>query len=173
MLPRLARFFLGLIVATIIWLPVSPLYNQLLARTSQPLLKIDRRFRDARVAAHGDQVVVTSAGGRFPPANIPASQLTYNIVFLVALFASNRRPLRDRNVLPFVLSLLIVAASHPISVVMSIESTYAVQLGVWSEQHYSEISANTWLAAEMFYRLIGMFALVFACWWWGGKRFVG
>lgn len=171
MLPRLIKFFVALIVATLVWLPVSPWYNQLLARTSQPLLRIDPRFRDARLTAHGEQVAVTSAGAKFPPANVPASQLTYNIVLLVALFASNPRPLRDRNVVPFVLSLFIVVASHPFSAVMSIESTYAVQFGAWSQQHYSDITANIWLTAEMFCRLIGMFALVFACWWWAGRRF--
>jgi hypothetical protein len=136
-----------------------------MAACTAPLLRADPRFSDAALVPVGDRMEIQSAHGRFPIANIPANQLTYNLILLVALFASNPKPWRDRNVVAFLLSLLVVMASHPIGALITIESTYAVRLGGWSEAHFGDFAANFWLVAEMFYRLIGMFALVFVCWW--------
>src|SRR5205085_5708262 len=134
----------------------------LIAGAAAPLLKIDPRFRPARLAPFDRIIRVT---GGVPAAEIPADQLTYNVILLVALFASNRRPLRDRNVVAFMVSNLIVVALHVIAVLLSVESTYAVRMGAWSEAHYGAAGHYFWLYAEIFYRLVGMFGAVFVCWW--------
>jgi hypothetical protein len=87
------------------------------------------------------------------------------VILLVALFASNVRPWRDRNIIGFLVALVIVMLLHPFAALVSIESTYATRLGAWSESHYGNVAANFWLLAEMFWRLIGMFGVVFATWW--------
>jgi len=50
-----------------------------------------------------------------------------------------------------------------------IESSYATLLGVWSETHYSALEGRTWLELQSFYKLLLMFAIPFALWWWGRR----
>jgi hypothetical protein len=164
-MPRLLRFLAGLVLASLVWHFATPLYNMALVWPSELLLKIDRRFEDADLVARGSRIAVRGERGLIPPAVIPADQLTYNFILLVALFASNRRPLRDGNARAFFIALLIVLAVHPIALAVSIESTYANRLASWSESHYGDGEARIWLNAEVFYRLIGMFGLAFGCWW--------
>ena len=162
MLPRVLRFAAALIVAAFAWYQLTPFYDGVLAAVASPLLKIDRRFAGARVAAV-ERILRVS--GSVPSADIPAGELTYNVILLTALFAANRRPLRDRNVAAFLKSAALVAALHVAGVLLSVESTYSVRLGDWSAAHYGTFARYVWLYAEIFYRLIGMFGVVFVCWW--------
>lgn len=175
MWPRVLRFLLGLILGALLWAWLTPAYNRFLARCTAPLVRLDSRFADAELVSGDNQIEIRSPRGGFPTASIPADQLTYNVILLLALFLSNPKPYRDRNVVGFFLSLFALVISHPFGALISIESTYALRLGKWSETHYSDFAANFWLIAEMFYRLIGMFAFVFVCWWLalmrrGGRR---
>jgi hypothetical protein len=162
MWPRVLRFAVALIAAAVLWYNLTPAYDAIIAGAATPLLKIDPRFRAAHLAAVGRIIKVT---GGVPAANIPADQLTYNVILLVALFASNRRPLRDKNVVAFLVSALIVAVLHVVAVLLSVESTYAARMGAWSDAHYGAAGYYFWVYAEIFYRLVGMFGVVFACWW--------
>ena len=96
---------------------------------------------------------------------MPADQLTYNIILLLALFASNDKPWIVANLSGLAIALLILFLSHCIGLVISIESTYAIRQGVWSEQHYGDAAANFWQTAELVFRIVGMFGVVFASWW--------
>ena len=162
---RVAQFILGLVVGTLLWSWAADSYDILLARAAQPIVRIDARFRDADVLARGDRIDVVSDRGVFPPVNIPAPQLTFNVILLIALFASNRRPFSDRNLRAFAVSLLIILLLHVPALFITIESTYAAQLGQWSDAHYGSASASAWLMAELVWRLAGMFGVAFGCWW--------
>jgi len=170
MWPRVLRFIAALIVAAVAWYHLTPLYDRFLAAAASPLIRVDRRFRDARVFAAERIISVRAKEKRsdLPPADIPADQLTYNVILLMALFASNRKPLGDRNVVGFLTSTAIVVVLHIVAVLLSVESTYAVRMNEWSAAHYGTVARTFWLYAEIFYRLVGMFGVVFVCWWVGG-----
>ena len=169
-MPRLLRFLAGLLLAAAIWYFTTPAYNVALSWPTEALLKIDPRFEDSDVVARSSKIAVRPERGLLPPAAIPADQLTYNVILLAALFASNRRPFRDGNPRAFLISLLVVMALHPIGLAISIESTYANRIVNWSELHYGDREARFWLNAEMFYRLVGMFGVAFGCWWIARQR---
>jgi len=118
MLSRAARFIAGFVVATLLWLWISPLLARGMAATTEPLLQLDARFRDAQLSASESMVSVDAPHGTFPQTKYPADQLTFNLILLVALFASNRRPWRDRNIIAFLISL-------------AIAGTIGKVLGVW------------------------------------------
>jgi hypothetical protein len=164
-MPRFIRFLAGLVVASLLWYFGTPLYNSFLSWPAELLLKLDRRLSDVDVVARSNKIAVRGDRGLIPPAAIPADQLTYNVILLVALFASNPSPLRDTNLRAFLIALLIVVALHPIGLAISIESTYANRLGDFSDLHYGDAEARLWLNLELFYRLVGMFGVVFGCWW--------
>jgi len=164
MLSRAARFIAGFVVATLVWLWISPLLARGMAATTQPLLHLDSLFRDAQLSSSESMVSVDAPHGTFPQTKYPADQLTFNLILLVALFASNKRPWRDRNILAFLVSLAIVLALQPLALLVTIETYYA-DFTKWGEAQYCNIAANVWLVLQMFWRLVGMFGVVFACWW--------
>ena len=164
MLLRALRFLAGLAVGVWIWWAATPAYNHLLAPATQLLLHADRRLAAAELLPQERKVFVTSSTP-LPTATLPAEQLTYNIILLLALFASNDRAWRMTNLRGLAIALVILFASHCIGLVISIESTYAVRQGVWSEQNSGDSAANFWLTTELVFRIVGMFGVVFASWW--------
>jgi hypothetical protein len=164
MLLRALRFLAGLAVGVWIWWAATPAYNHLLAPATQLLLRADRRLAAAELLPQERKIFVTSSTP-LPTATMPADQLTYNIILLLALFASNDRAWRLANLRGLAIALVILFASHCVGLVISIESTYAVRQGVWSDQHYGDAAANFWLTTELVFRIVGMFGVVFASWW--------
>jgi hypothetical protein len=164
MLLRALRFVAGLALGVWIWWAVTPLYNRALAPATQLLLRADRRLADAVLVPQERKIFITSATP-LPTATMPADQLTYNIILLLALFASNERAWRFANVRGLLIALVILFISHCVGLVISVESTYAMRQGAWSEQHYGDAAANFWLTAELVFRIVGMFGVVFASWW--------
>src|SRR5258706_14281571 len=100
-----------------------------------------------------------------PVANIPAGDLTYNVILLLGLFATNDRLWRWTNLRPLLLSFVVVFIAHVLGLLISIESTYALRMKEWSPPHYSDLAQDVWLALELFYRVVGMFGVAFGCWW--------
>jgi hypothetical protein len=163
---RVVGFVLGMIAGICLWVGAAEGYNVFLATTAQPLLKIDRRFREAELVADGRAIrVAPHDTTALPPATLPADELTYNIIILFALFAANPQPWRARNLRNLAISLAPVALTHILTLLISIESTYANRLGNWSEAHYGSAAMNSWLMAELFMRVVGMFGVAFGCWW--------
>jgi hypothetical protein len=117
-----------------IWWAATPAYNMALAPSTQLLLHADRRLADAVLVPQERKIFITSATP-LPTATMPADQLTYNIILLLALFASNEKSWRFANVRGLLIALAILFVSHCIGLVISIESTYAIRQGAWSEQH--------------------------------------
>ena len=164
MLLRALRFLAGLALGVWIWWAATPAYNHVLAPATQRLLHADRRLAAAELLPQERNVFVTSSTP-LPTATMPADQITYNIILLLALFASNDRPWRLANVRGLAIALVILFVSHCVGLLISIESTYAVRQGAWSEQHYGDAAANFWLTTELVFRIVGMFGVVFASWW--------
>ena len=164
MLLRALRFLAGLALGVCIWWAATPAYNYALAPATQLLLHADRRLADAVLVPQERKIFITSSTP-LPTATMPADQLTYNIILLLALFAMNDRPWRLANVRGLAIALVILFLSHCIGLIISIESTYAMRQGAWSEQHYGDAAANFWLTSELVFRIVGMFGVVFASWW--------
>jgi hypothetical protein len=169
MLSRAARFTAGFVAATLVWLWLSPFLASGMALATEPLLQLDSRFRDAQLSASESTVSVDAPHGTFPQTKYPADQLTFNLILLVALFASNKKPWRDRNIIAFAISLAIVLALQPLSLLVTIETYYA-DFTKWGETQYGNVAANVWLILQMFWRLVGMFGVVFVCWWISPSR---
>ncbi len=170
MLLQLVRFLVGLFIGVVLWTSTAASYNQFLGKVTAPALRLDGRFAPAELTPAGTSITVSSPDAALPSATIPASLLTYNVILLLALFASNRSPFSAHNLKSLFFSILLIMAIHPVGLLVAIESTYAARMGAWSESHYGTLAANAWLIAEMFYRLVGMFGLVFLCWWWARNR---
>jgi hypothetical protein len=163
MLWRALRFLVGLVAGIALWWSAAPLYNHLIGGVAELLLHIDSRFAGAALVPMERVIRITSATD-LPLAHVPADLLTYNIILLFALFATNSRAWSLRNLRALLISMGILFLAHVAGLLIAIESTYALRLGAWSTKHYSELARDIWLVLELFYRIVGMFGLAFACW---------
>lgn len=141
-----------------LWWLATPPYDAALSAGAELLLRADARLEPVTLVANGRIVNVRTN----LPAVIPADQLTYNVVLFAALAAM--RPMTKRG---FAIAVAVLALTHLIALVVAVESTYATRMGEWSADHYSLTEQRLWLDAEFFYRLAGMFAIAFGCWWAG------
>lgn len=157
----LVKLLAGLIAGIAFWTVMLPPLTTILCAVVDPILHVDRRFRESTVTAGGETVHVNGA----KPLEIRADQITYNLILLVALFTANRAPFRRANLVRFLLSLAITCAVYFVALFVWIEASYATVFGTWSDTHYSRAEATVWVALQYMYQVVGMFAVVFVCWW--------
>jgi hypothetical protein len=165
--PNLAKGAAGFLLGLVVWWALSSPYARLLASLSEPLIRMAERPPVTRVIPDGTELTIDRAD--FPRASPRPSlllmDLTANIILLTTLFAVNRRPLRDRNVLGLLLASLALVVVHVAAVVTNVQSIYALRLGPWSERNYGAVARNFWGAGAHFYSVVGSFGAGFALWW--------
>ena len=167
MLRSTLKFLAGAALGIFFWTWGGSLYNDALALLAEPLMRIDARLRNGEMNGAGSSIIARGSESQpdLPRVIIPADQLTYNLILLLGLLATNPRPFRERGLKLLGLALLLLFVSHVLAVVVSVESTYATKLGPWSESHYGPLAQDFWSATEYAYRLAGMFGIAFGCWW--------
>jgi hypothetical protein len=165
--PEVLRGAAGFLAGLLVWWALTATYARPLAWTAEALIRVGESPAVTALIADGTSITVDRADFRrgSPRPGLPLMGLTANVVLLTALFAVNRHPLHDRNVLGFVSAATILAVVHVFAVIANVESIYALRLGPWSAKHYGPFARNFWGAAAHFYGLIGAFGVVFALWW--------
>ncbi len=161
------RFTLGAVAGALLWWFATPAYNVFLSSSAAVVLRADGRFDGAMIAAAGRSIVAT--GPKLPSIRIPADQLTFNLVLFSGLFATSRRLFRDRNLLRLLVAIAVLVITHALGVAANLEAAYATRLGDWSNTNYSPLAQDVWTAVAYIYRMGGMFAIAFACWWVAGE----
>src|SRR5205085_7084285 len=154
MLWRIVRLVVGLVAGIALWWTCGDAWNRALAVMTQPLMKIDRRIADGDLVAVGHTIVVQPTRDTMPMATLPADQMTFNVILLVALFASNGAPFSDRNMKAFAIAFVIVLLLHPIGLFISIVSTYAYLQAAWSDEQLGEMQVGVGVEAVVFLGLI-------------------
>lgn len=134
---RALKFALGAAAAIAIWWYATPAYNALLCTA----------LRYAGIAATpvARAVAVTRVGG--PSIQVPADQLTYNIILFAGLVAA-----MPPRIWRGLVALLAICVIHLLALYTTIESTYSKP-------------QNFWTITEFIYRIGGMFAIAFVCWY--------
>jgi hypothetical protein len=159
----------GFLAGLALWLLLSPLYDNGVARVTETILRFFEKPPVTRLTLKDDGYVTVDrsdfdARSKQRPA-ISIRDLTFNIVLLVALFAIARRPFSDRNIGGFLAAAALLALTHVFGAITEVMSIYALKLGLWSDVHYSSFERDAWSAANHFYRLVLMYAIAFALWW--------
>src|SRR5688572_11154193 len=159
MLRSALRFIAGAIVGAFLFVWAGDAYHAVLARVTEPVVNIDSRLRHAEVRATGGTAVSRGDDEEpsLPRILIPVDQLTYNVVLLFGLFATNAAFWRRKALARFAAALLALFIVHVFALAVSIEATYAARVPGWSDAHYSPVGQDFWSAAEYAYRLAGMF----------------
>ncbi|HYV42255.1 MAG TPA: hypothetical protein VEO02_10745 [Thermoanaerobaculia bacterium] len=165
------RLLLGFAVAFAFLLLFSASYERVVAPAAEFLLRIGESPAVTRLEAPGGEFLVNRAdippGAQHP--GLPAVDLHFNFILLVALFALHPRPWRGDRVARLLLALLCLYIVHVVFLVFQVEKVYAIDLGPWSASHYGPVARNFWAAGFHFYQIAGRFAAPFALWWLFGR----
>jgi hypothetical protein len=167
LLPPLLRATIGFLLGLGLWTGFIGPYATFVATTAQPLLRMMERPAVTRLTADEETIVVNREDfpRTSPRPQIRLDELTFNVILLTVLFASNVPSLSTRNVTLFLIACLILSVTHVLAFVAAVESIYALRLGPWSAAHYGPFARNFWSGASHFYRIAGMFGLAFLLWW--------
>lgn len=167
LLPALTRAVAGFLLGLGLWAGFIGIYGTFVAAAAQPLLRAMERPPVTRLIADEETIVVNREDfpRNSPRPQIRIDELTFNVILLTVLFASNVPSLSNRNVGMFLVACLILTVTHVLAFVAAVESIYALRLGPWSAAHYGPVARNFWSAASHFYRIAGMFGIAFLLWW--------
>jgi hypothetical protein len=149
------RFLAGALVGALLWWYAAPAYDAFVGAAAEPLLRLDNRFHDLDTAARDRWVMVRSAGGHFRLGELPADQMTYNVILFLALLGTVRRPRWWR----VAVAVAVLFVSHVLTFAIGVESLYA------SGRDPASMEANVWMMASLFLRVVRMLAIAFGCWW--------
>lgn len=150
MLRKIARFTLGSLIGLLLWVYGTPVYAQ--------FVSFCLRGGGARLIPNGNEIYVLGPG--LPPAHIPFEQLTYNVILFCGLFAMVVPAWRR-----LIIATVVLVLSHIAATAISVAATYATRMGAWSDAHFMAWQQDLLTALDYSYRLGGMFAIAFACWY--------
>jgi hypothetical protein len=159
----------GFLVALAVWFGLSTPYTRLLAALSEAAVRVTERPAVTSITPVGTLMVVDRTDFPATPSSrqlaVESTDITFNFILLVTLFAANGRALSDRNVFGFVGAAFALVLVHVAAVVSFVKAEAAASYGVWSAAHYGLVARHFWEAAPFFYSIIGVHASAFALWW--------
>jgi hypothetical protein len=167
---------IGFAFGLTVWIALSPAYDRAVAAGAEKLIRAFEQPDVTRLRQVEDGSILVNRidfDPRSPRPGIRVYDLTFNFILLTTLFAAVPRPASDRNVGGFVGASLILTATHVLGVVAEVMSIYVARLGSWSQLNHSDLERHVWGVASHGYKLVFMFAVVFALWWVFSDRRTG
>lgn len=167
--PLVLKGAIGFLIGLAVWAGLSEPYTSLLASLSEAVVRIGERPSVTRLTARGTLVIVDRSD--LPPSpssgrlGVESTDVTFNLVLLMALFAASSRALSDRNVFGFAGGALALVLVHVAAVVSFVKAHYALDFGPWSTSHYGVVARYFWGAAPYFYSVVGVYGFAIAIWW--------
>ena len=167
--PLILRGAAGFLIGLAVWGGLSAPYTRVLATVTETLVRLSERPPVTKITSTGTLMIVDRTD--FPPSpsgghmGVESTDITFNIILLMALFAANRRTFSDRNVFGFLAAAVLLVFVHVAAVVSFVKAYYALSFGDWSTAHYGVVARNIWGAAPYFYSVVGVYGFAVALWW--------
>ena len=164
-----AKGAVGFALAFTVWLALSPLYTRFLAAASESVMRLTEKPAITSIAPRDTLMVVERRDFPATPSSVQlaveSTDITFNFILLVTLFAASARALSDRNVFGFLAAVFLLVLVHVAAVVSFVKAYYALSFGAWSAAHYGIVARSFWGAAPYFYSVVGVYGFAFALWW--------
>lgn len=167
--PPVLRGVIGFLIGLAVWGGLSVPYTRLLASMSETVVRLGERPPVTHITAQGTLMMVDRSD--FPPSpssvrlGLQSTDITFNLILLMTLFAASNRALSDRNVFGFAGAAVALVFVHVAAVVSFVKAYYALSFGSWSTSHYGFVARNFWAAAPYFYSVVGVYGFAIALWW--------
>lgn len=143
-------------------------YTRLLASLSEAVVRLGERPPVTTITPQGTVMIVDRRDFPPPPGGrlgVESTDITFNLILLITLFAASNAALSDRNVFGFAGAAVALVFVHVAAVASFVEAYYAVSFGSWSTAHYGFVAQHFWGAAPYFYSVVGVYGFAIALWW--------
>lgn len=164
--PFLRRLPLTLLVAMVVWLSIRPALDVAVVRFAEVLVRSFEYPRVTRLVAENHRAQVRRADFR-SDSRIPTLPLTenhFNTIVLLALYLALPRPFSRRQLERLLMGWAVLYLTQTLNLVLHVKSLYAIGLGEWSQQSYSELARNVYGFWRYFTDLPGRFSFPFLIW---------
>jgi hypothetical protein len=165
----LAKGAAAFLVALLVWWGLSVPYTRLLASLSESVIRLGERPPITSIVPEGTLMIIDRTD--LPQAAstvrlaVESTDITFNFVLLMTLFAASSRALSDRNVFGFAAAAGALLVVHVFAVVAFVKADYAQNFGSWSALHYGSVAREFWVRSPYFYSVVGVYGFAFALWW--------
>ena len=162
----LKRLPLTLLVAMVVWLLLRPVLDTAISGFAQLLIRSFEYPRVTRLIVEDHMAEVHRADFR-TDSGIPAIPLTekhFNTIVLLALYLALPRPFSRRQLERLFMGWCILYLSQTMNLLFHVKCLYALSLGEWSLQNYSDLSRDFYGFWRYFTDLPGRFSFPFLIW---------
>lgn len=167
--PLVLRASAGFVLGLAVWGGLSVPYTRLLGILSESALRMVDQQAVTHLTPQGTMLMVERSDLRTPRAAgtyaVESTDLTFNLIVLLTLFAASPQPFADRNIFGFVAAALGLAVVHVAAVISFVEAYYAASFGEWSAARYGFVARHFWGAAPYCYSIVGVYGSAVALWW--------
>ena len=160
------RLPLTLLVAMVVWLLLRPVLDTAVSGFAQLLIRSFEYPRVTRLVVEDHTAEVHRADFR-TDSGIPAIPLTekhFNTIVLLALYLALPRPFSRRQLERLFMGWCILYLSQTMNLLFHVKCLYALSLGEWSLQNYTDFSRDFYGFWRYFTDLPGRFSFPFLIW---------
>ena len=162
----LRRLPVGLVVAMLLWLMLRPVLDVGVSWLAETLTRAFEYPKVTRLEVEDHRARVRRsdlhAESGFP--TIPLTEIHFNTIVLLALYLSLRRPFSRRQLERLVMGWTLLYVAQALNLLFHLKVIYAMQLGEWSLQVYSDLDRNMFGFLRYFTDLPGRFSFPFIIW---------
>ena len=162
----LRRLPLTLLIAMLVWLALRPVYDTAISSFAQLLIRSFEYPRVTRLVVEDHSAQVRRSDFR-TDSGIPAIPLTekhFNTIVLLALYLALPRPYSRRQLERLFMGWCVLYLSQTVNLYLHVKCLYALSLGEWSLQNYSDFARNFYGFWRYFTDLPGRFSFPFLIW---------
>lgn len=162
----LKRLPLSLLLAMVVWLLLRPVLDTAISGFAQLLMRSFEYPRVTRLVV-GDHKAEVHRSDFRTDSGIPAIPLTekhFNTIVLLALFMAMPRPFSRRQLERLFMGWCILYLTQTMNLFFHVKCLYALSLGEWSQQNYSDFSRDFYGFWRYFTDLPGRFSFPFLIW---------
>lgn len=162
----LKKLPLTLLVAMVVWLLLRPVLDTAISSFAQLLIRSFEYPRVTRLVVEDHRAEVRRADFR-TDSGIPAIPLTekhFNTIVLLALYLALPKPFSRRQLERLFMGWCILYLTQSMNLIFHVKCLYALSLGEWSLQNYSDFSRDFYGFWRYFTDLPGRFSFPFLIW---------
>lgn len=162
----LIRLPVTLVIAMVVWFAARPGIEIAVAGLSQTLIRAFEYPRVTRlvVADHRAQVRRSDFRTDSQIPTVPLTDITFNTIVFLALSLALPRPLSRRHIEALFMGGCVLYLTQALNLVFHVKTLYALGLGDWSSQHYTDLARNVFGFLRYFTDLPGRFSFPFLIW---------
>lgn len=162
----LKRLPLTLVVSMVLWFILRPVIEPAVAGLAQTLIRAFEYPRVTRLVVDDHRVQVRRSDFRTDSQipTVPLNDITFNVIVLMALYLALPRPQSRRQLERLFMGVCVLYLTQALNLVFHVKTLYALGLGDWSHQHYSDLARNVFGFLRYFTDLPGRFSFPFLIW---------